>query len=190
MSAKDYITTLGISPSGNYVVSSHDFGTIAWDVDFANPRQLHNTSEHSDIGINAAGNDAFVFINFDNGALTSVDLETGSRIELFNVFDENTDTSIHVSGKAYDKPGWVVVSTYFCRAPGQAVGWACNKVFIVELAANPRILNLAHTYNCGQDFWTEPHAVPTRDLRRVYYNSDWGSCGIDAEVMRIDVPTF
>ena len=91
---------------------------------------------------------------------------------------------------ALDKPGWAVVSTYFCRAPGEAAGWACNKVFIVELAANPRILNLAHTYNCGQDFWTEPHAAPTRDMRRIYYNSDWGSCEIDAEIMRIDVPQF
>jgi len=181
---------VSMSPSGKYVVSSHDFGTLAFDVDFTNRRELHNTSEHSDIGINAAGNDAYLFINFDNGALTAIDLETDSRTELFNVFDENTDTSIHVSGKAFDRPGWAVVSTYFCRAQDGASGWACNKVFIVEMAANPRILNLAHTYNCGQDFWTEPHAVPSRDLRRVYYNSDWGSCGIDAEVMQIDVPPF
>ncbi len=178
---------VSMTPSGNAIVASFDFATIAYDVDFSNPRQLHDTTEHSDIAVNAQGRDTFVIINFDSGDLMMVDVQTAQRTNLFNIFQENTDTSLHVSGKAFDKPGWVVVSSYNCRAQP---GWACNKVIAVELAANPRILNLAHTYNCGADFWTEPHAVPSRDLRRVYYNSDWGSCGIDAEMMMIDVPEF
>jgi hypothetical protein len=178
---------VSMTPSGNAIVAAFDFASIAYDIDFSNPRILHEGTEHSDIAINAQGRDTFVIINFDTGDLMMVDIETAQRTNLFNIFQEDTDTSLHVSGKAFDKPGWVVVSSYFCRAQP---GWACNKVIVVELAANPRILNLAHTYNCGQDFWTEPHAVPSRDLRRVYYNSDWGSCGIDAEMMMIDVPEF
>lgn len=184
------IDHVSMSPSGKYVIASFDRASIAYNANLTNPRQLHDTSEHSDIGIDAQGNDTFVIINFDSGALMSINLETGQNTTLFNIFQENTDTSIHISGKAFNKPGWAVVSTYNCRAPGGTVGWACNKIFAVELKANPRILNLAHSYNCGRDFWTETHAVPSRDLRRIYYNSDWGSCGIDAEVMQIDVPAF
>ena len=178
---------VSMTPSGNAIVASYDLGTIAYDVDFSNPRQLHHATEHSDIAINAQGRDTLVIINFESGDLMMVDVQTAQRTDLFNIFEENTDTSLHISGKAFDKPGWVVISSYNCRAQP---GWACNKVIAVELAANPRILNLAHTYNCGMDFWTEPHAAPSRDLRRVYYNSDWGSCAIDAEVMMVDVPEF
>jgi hypothetical protein len=178
---------VSMTPSGNAIVASYDLGSIAYDIDFSNPRQLHHTTEHSDIAINAQGRDTFVIINFQSGDLMMVDVQTAQSTNLFNIFQENTDTSLHISGKAFDKPGWVVMSSYNCRAQP---GWACNKVIAVELAANPRILNLAHTYNCGMDFWTEPHAVPSRDLRRVYYNSDWDSCAIDAEVMMIDVPDF
>ena len=178
---------VSMAPSGNAIVASFDLGTIAYDVDLTNPRQLHHATEHSDIAINARGRDTLVIINFDSGDLMMVDVQTAQRTDLFNIFEENTDTSLHISGKAFEKPGWVVVSSYNCRAQP---GWACNKVIAVELAANPRILNLAHTYNCGMSFWTEPQAVPSRDLRRVYYNSDWESCAIDAEVMMVDVPEF
>ena len=70
------------------------------------------------------------------------------------------------------------------------IGSAWLQVFAAELKPNGRILNLAHTHNCGQDYWTETHAVANRDFTRVYYNTDSGSCGIDAEVMMIDVPPF
>ena len=50
------------------------------------------------------------------------------------------------------------------------------------------VVQLAHTYNCGADYWTETHAATNRDLTRVWFNSDGGSCGIDAEVYRLDVP--
>lgn len=181
---------VSMTPSGNAIVASFDDAVIAYDVDFKNPRQLHYGTEHSDIAVDAQGRDTLVIIDFGSGDLASVNVQTAQRTNLFNIFNEDTDTSIHISGKAFGKPGWAVVSTYNCRAPAGQVGWACDKVFVVELAPNPRILNLAHTYNCGADYWTEPHAAPSRDLRRVYYNSDWGSCDIDAEVMMIDVPEF
>ena len=97
------------------------------------------------------------------------------------------NTSIHVSGKGYNKPGWVVVSSYNCKNLG---AWTCEKVMAVEIAEAGRVLNLAHTYNCGTNYWTEPHAVVNRDFTRIYFNTDHGSCGIDAEVMMLTVPDF
>ena len=114
------------------------------------------------------------------------DLETGEATRIFDIYDD-ANTSIHISGKGYDRPGWVIASTYNCKVPG---AWSCEKVMAVELQPNGRILQLAHTHNCGDDYWTETHAAVNRDFTRVYFNTDSGSCGMDAEVMEITVPAF
>ena len=184
------LDAISMSPSGRFIVASYWDGVYAYTVDFADRRQLGTKAEHSDIAVNAAGNDSFVHIVFadveDGGWLVADDLVTGERVRIFDLYD-NANTSIHISGKGFDRPGWVIVSTYSCKVPG---AWSCDKVMAVELADNGRILNLAHTHNCGEDYWTETHAVTNRDLSRVYFNTDSGSCGIDAEVMEITVPTF
>ena len=130
-----------------------------------------------------------VYIDFtaseNGGFVVAVDLVTGQTTRYFDLYD-GTNTSIHFSGKAYNRPGWILVSTYNCKVDD---GWACEKVFALDLA-DGTIVNLAHTYNCGAEYWTETHAVTNRDLTRVYFNSDAGSCGTNAEVYRIDVPTL
>ena len=178
------------SPTGKYVVASAESGTYVYDADLTNQRLLTEASEHSDIALSADGRDAYVYIDFESssetaGFLTSVDMDSLERTKLFDAYD-SANTSMHISGKGYDKPGWVVVSTYNCSAKG---AWTCEKVMAVELDGG-RILNLAHTYNCGEDYWTETHAVVNRSFTHVYFNSDGGSCGMDAEVYRLDVPTF
>ncbi len=175
------------SPSGDYVMASMEDGTYVWDFDMTNGRLIFEGGEHSDIAFGPTGNDTYVYIDFtassNGGWMMAIDLVTGEETRLFDLYDD-ANTSIHVSGKAYDRPGWVVMSTYNCKVPG---AWSCEKVFAVNIA-DGRIVNLAHTYNCGDDYWTETHAVTNRDLSRVYFNSDAGSCGIDAEVYKIDVP--
>ncbi|MBH0054623.1 MULTISPECIES: hypothetical protein [unclassified Salinibacterium] len=178
------------SPTGTYVVASAESGTYVYDADLSNQRLLTEASEHSDIALSADGRDAYVYIDFDSasetaGFLTSVDMDSLERTTLFDAYDD-ANTSMHISGKGYDKPGWVVVSTYNCNAEG---AWTCEKVMAIELDGG-RILNLAHTYNCGEDYWTETHAVVNRSFTHVYFNSDGGSCGMDAEVYRLDVPVF
>lgn len=175
------------SPTGRYVMAGFWEGTYVWDADMTNERLLFEGAEHSDIAIGPSGNDTYVYIDFtassNGGWMMAVDLVTGEETRLFDLYDD-ANTSIHVSGKAYDKPGWVVMSTYNCKEPG---AWSCEKVFAVNIA-DGTIINLAHTYNCGTDYWTETHAVTNRDLTRVYFNSDAGSCGTDAEVYQIDLP--
>ena len=128
-----------------------------------------------------------MWIDFvDSGWAIATDLETGAETRLFDLYDD-ANTSIHFSGKAYDTPGWVVASTYSCKENGSP--WSCRKVFAVNVHT-AEIVNLAHTYNCGADYWTETHAATNRDLSRVWFNSDAGSCGINAEVYRLDVPNL
>ena len=182
---------VSMSPSGKYVVSSSDAGTHVYNADMSNKRLLTEAIEHSDIGYDADGSEAYVYIDFKNGSATagwlvSVNMDTLDRTKIFDIYD-NASSSVHISTKNYDKPGWALVSSYNCKVPG---AWTCDKVFAVELKPNGRILNLAHTYNCGDDYWTETQAVVSRDFSRVYFNSDSGSCGEDAEVFRIDVPEF
>ncbi len=177
------------SPTGDFVMASFWEGTVAWDADMTNERLIFAGAEHSDIALGPTGNDTYVYIDFtasqNGGWIVAVDLVTGETRRYVDLYD-NANTSIHFSGKAYDKPGWVVASTYNCKEPG---AWSCEKVFALNLA-DGAIVNLAHTYNCGNEYWTETHAVTNSDLSRVYFNSDGGSCGIDAEVYRIDVPAL
>ncbi len=184
------------SPTGDYVMAGYWHATVVFDADLTNPRTINDKADHSDIALSAAGRDTFVTVNYNSGPdagwLTATDLETLTVTRLFDLYADAT-TSLHISGKAFDRPGWVVVSTYRCKVPG---AWTCNKVMAVELGGHhdvdgaSRVVNLAHTYNCGDDYWTEPHAVANRDLSRVYVNSDAGSCGIDAEVYEITVPAL
>lgn len=182
---------VSMSPTGRYVLAGYLEGTRSYNADMTNPRIVTEAAEHSDIALDRNGRDAYVYIDFNassptDGWLTSVDLATLQRTRIFDLYD-NANTSLHISGKGYERPGWVVVSSYNCKEPG---AWSCEKVMAVELATNGRILNLAHTYNCGDSYWTETHAVVNRSFDAVYFNSDGGSCGIDAEVYRAEIPPF
>jgi len=180
---------VSVSPSGQFAMAGYWEGTYVWNFDMTNERLIFEGGEHSDIAIGPTGNDTYVYIDFtaspNGGWVVAVDLVTGETKRYFDLYD-GTNTSIHFSGKAYDRPGWVVTSTYNCKEPG---GWACEKVMALNLD-DGTVVNLAHTYNCGDEYWTETHAVTNRDLTRIYFNSDAGSCGIDAEVYKIDVPTL
>ncbi len=185
------IDWVSMSASGEYVVVSGESGTYVYDADLSDRRLVTEASDHADLGYDIDGDDAYIYADFSvtsetSGWLVSVDLETLERTKVFDIYDDG-NSSIHVSAKSYDRPGWALVSTYNCKVEG---AWTCNKVFAVELVSEGQIVNLAHTYNCGNQYWTETHAVVNRDFSRVYFNSDSGSCGQDAEVFRIDVPSF
>jgi len=184
------IDNVSMSPSGNYVVVSGAEVTV-YDADLSNPRVLLPSSEHSDIAIGADGEDYYLHIDFESqdGDVVAINLKTSEKIVLFSMYEEKVTTSIHVSGKAFNKPGWAILSSYYPKDGGD--GWTYDKVFAITFDPTldeQIILNLAHTRNCAESYWTEPHAVPNRDLTRVYYNSNWGSCEEDAEAYQILVP--
>ena len=180
----DRLDWVSASPSGEHVVAGWWSRTVVFDADLSNPRLLVEGAEHSDLLLGASGEDVYVWIDFvDSGWAIATDLDTLEETRLFDLYD-NANTSIHFSGKAYDRPGWVVASTYSCKEDGSP--WSCEKVFAVNVHTT-EIVQLAHTYNCGAEYWTETHAATNRDLSRVWFNSDGGSCGSDAEVYRLDV---
>jgi len=135
----DHIST---SPSGQYCVASWGLGqggTRAYRTDFSTFTQLHDRSEHSDLASTAAGEDVLVYSAYDGddgGSAVMVRLSDGARTPLFPLYGPNSSaTSMHFSGTAKNRPGYVVVSFYGCRESGgdcnPANQWFVDKVVVV-----------------------------------------------------------
>ena len=170
---------VSMSPSGQSCVvsSTGSHGTVAYSRDFASSRKLHHTSEHSDLALNARGEDVFVAIDYQSsgGSVFMTNLATGERTDLFRTYLSGTVTALHFSGKAYNKPGWVVVSTYADHAARGNAGqqWLHRKIFAMSLEAKPRYLHLAHHHSEHAKYWSEPQASVNRDFTRIVFNSNW-----------------
>jgi len=166
---------ISMSASGRWCVVSHlagSGGTVAWDRQFQQSRQLHTTSEHSDLALDANGNDIFVAVDYqaNQGDVYMHNIDTNVRTNLFPTYMGGAATAYHFSGKAFDRPGWVLVSAYAGYGPNQ---WYMDKIYAVELTANPRILQIAHHQSRYSGYWTEPHASVSRDFTRILWSSNW-----------------
>lgn len=196
---------VSMSPSGKYCVVSwayNGMGTRAYTRDFTSPHnpavssqpyvQLHSQSEHSDLALNRNREDVYVAIDYQSGGgdVFMVNLDTGKRTNLFPTYLSGTATALHISGKAYDKPGWALVSTYAeynASNSGASIRnqslqqWFHRKVFAVSLEANPQIRPLAHADSTayghwGENaYWAEPQATVNRDFTRVLFNTNLNS---------------
>lgn len=191
---------ISMSPSGSYVVVSWysaDGGPVAYQRDFTSPVSVDSGSNHSDLVFGENGEEYYVAIDFwgDTGKLFMTNLATGVRTDLFDTYLNGTDTSAHFSGKAYDRPGWLLMSTY-SDDWGSNRQWLHYKVFAVQLKANPVILQLAHHHSTfggagrtGTDYWSEPQASVNRDFTRVIFNSNWGATSYnDVDAYLIELP--
>lgn len=180
---------LSMSPSGNYVVVSWLDKVVAYDRNLQNPRTIQKSSEHSDIALDENGDDIYVSVDYQsgNGAVFMVNLRTGARTDLFATYVNGTATAMHFSGKAFRKPGWVLVSTY--ANYGGATQWLHRKIMAVQLKATPVIYHLAHTHAVDNGYWTEPQASVNRDFTRVLFTSNWEvNSSMDLDAYMIEIP--
>jgi len=183
---------VSMSPSGDYcVVSGNDaIGTSAYSRDFSQRTQLHHGSEHSDIAIDANGDDVFVAVDYQSNAgdIFMLNIRTGVRTLLLPSYLAGTATALHISGKAFNKPGWIVLSTYADNSGDRQ--WFHRKVMAVELKADPRIYNLAFTHNVDNEYFTEPHASVNLDFTKVVFNSNWGTGSAkDVDAYMVEIPS-
>lgn len=202
---------VSMSPSGKYCVISGDdqAGTRAYRRDFKTPYrsgssapylQLHKKSEHSDLAFNRNKEDVYVAIDYqsDKGDIFMVNLETGVRKMLFPSYLKRTATAIHVSGKAFNKPGWVVISTYgehHADTPAQNLRhsadrqWLHRKIFAVSLDGKATVRSIAYANSDALSYWAEPHATVNRDFTRLLFNSTWnGSNARDMDAFMAAIP--
>ncbi|MDI1452148.1 hypothetical protein, partial [Polyangium sp. 6x1] len=182
--APDHIST---SPKGNYCVPSWGVpqGTRAYKTDFSGYTQLHDRSEHSDLAVTKGGDEVLVYTAYDGaneGNVVMVKLSDGTATPLFPLYGDNhAGAAMHISGASKNKPGYAVVGFYACsedygaKACDPSKQWFYNKVIAVELEANPKIYNLAHTHYGNAGYFASAQAVPNRDLTKVLFASTWES---------------
>lgn len=211
-----------MTPSGKYAIISWAYneplGTRAYTRNLTDKHpaatgndpyiKLHTQSEHSDIAILKDGSEVYVAADYtgNNGKLFMCDVETGARTDLLYTYDQGTATAYHISGKCYNAPGYVVVSTYgeHIGAQGDAenlrnkplMQWYHRKVFVMSLEANPtfKILCWADSdrrkeWPNNDGYWAEPQATVNNNLTRVMFNSSMNSFSVnDIEAFMVAIP--
>ncbi|HVZ72648.1 MAG TPA: hypothetical protein VHJ20_09755 [Polyangia bacterium] len=191
---KDRPDHVSMSPSGRWLVASGS-SVIAYSRDFKTQRQVAKHGEHSDIAVCANGHDCYASIDYDSneGWIYFFDIDTGTRTDLLRTYFNSAAAAMHFSGKAFDKPGWVLISTY---KPGGPKQWYFDKIFAMELEADPRIYQLGnHRSNGRESYAAEPQAVVNHDFTRILFDSNWDATtdqkkpgGQDVDAYEIRLP--
>jgi hypothetical protein len=195
-----------ISPLGNYFLvqmdkvceagrlgtDSHPCGLMVYDRDLQNGRGLLRIVGHSDTALDADGREVFVYQDIDTDTLSMLDLETGISTALWLLDFSHTGFGLHISGRAFQLPGWVVVSTH--DGDPAAYTWMDDSVFAVELKPGGRVVRLAQTHSLvdesmEHDYWAEPQASVNQDFTRILFTTNWGRSGSGAvEMYMIELP--
>jgi hypothetical protein len=201
------IDNVTISPSGNYFLAWFDSycergqpgndanpcGLMVYDRNLRNGRSLLRICGHADVAFDAQGREVLVYQDIDTDHISMLDLASGSVTELWAIDFDHTSLGLHFSGRAFQRPGWAVVSTYNGGHPTDYT-WMDDQVFAVELKAGGRVARLAHTHSLyseevEKDYWAEPHASANSDLTRVLFTTNWGRSGTEeVEMYLIDLP--
>lgn len=179
---------VSMSPSGRWFVRSGDdsLGTVAYAIDGSGRTvQLHHKSEHSDLGVLPGGHDFYASVDYqtNEGDLFAIDIDAGagSRKVIGHAYHDaaNPGTySMHFSAKAFDAPGWVVVSLY-----GAPSGPANLAIVNVMTGAT---YGVGLNYPPWSSYWDEPHAVANRNLSSIAVNGTFGqSANVDVYVVRL-----
>ena len=195
-----------ISPLGNYFLVYMDrycqpgqlgtpanpCGLMVYDRNLQNGRGLLRIIGHSDTALDAQGREALVYQDIDADQIAMLDLATGAITPLWPIDFSHTAIGLHISGRAFNRPGWAVISTHDGDAASHT--WMDDSVFLIELKANGRVVRLAHTHslvdgNQEHDYWAEPQASANRDLSRVLFTTNWGRSGTEeVEMYLIALP--
>ena len=182
---------VSMSPSGKYAVVSWtgSNGTRAYTRDFASFRQLHTTSEHSDLAFGPNREDLFVYTDYTAGQIVAKNLDTGASFNLTALYPASGSSyAAHISGQAFGKPGVVAISTYADYAnygstrPDPKLQPQYRKVFLAELKPGGRLLSVAHIRGTGTGYFDEPQATISRDGTRIMWASNLGAGTSDSFV--------
>jgi hypothetical protein len=155
---------------------------MVYDRTLENGRGLVRIIGHSDVALDAQGNEVLVYQDIDTDYISMVDLATGTVTRLVEIDFSHSATGLHFSGQAFQQPGWVLVSTHCGSIPSAT--WMDDQIFAVELKENGRIVRLAHTHSVfteavEHDYWAEPQASVNHDFTKIVFTSNWGRTGTD-----------
>ena len=199
----DYVSA---SPSGRHVVVSWPGdagGTRAYTRDLKDSFELPTASKHAGLAYGPQKQDYYVFADYGKNQLSAVDLDSHERIDLRSLHPaKGGNYTLDISGQAYDKPGWAVVSTYGEKkddasdesAPQERAEY--RKVWLVELKAGGRALSVANVRTnasaiggsskgaapqaAGDPDFFKPQASASRDLSRIVFADNFGRGPIES----------
>lgn len=204
------------SPSGQHclVAAPYPTGTRIYKRDFSHPfsasvphpyLQVSTEDHDSDMALNRAGEDVYVSVNYNQGQgrgeVYMVNLATQARTRLFDNHVGGTIGGLQFSGKGYQQPGWMLVSSHAERTHGPdpsrwirnlrhehpARQWHHRKLFAVSLDqtdanGKPLVKSIANMHNdwwlpdAGRvHAWPVPNATVSRDFSRMLFSATWNS---------------
>ena len=196
--------SVSMSPSGEYVFAHFEYceegvgtyespcGAMVYTPDLSSGWGLVRNAGHGDLAFDAEGREVFVFQDNDTDHLSMIPLAGGPIEPLWPIDFSYTPLSFHISGRAFDRPGWVLVSVV--DGDAEAHTWMDDHLFAMELRPEGRIVHLAHHHsivdeNMEQDYWAEPHGTVNRDFTRALFTTNWGRSGTgEVEMFMIVLP--
>jgi hypothetical protein len=196
-----------ISPLGNFFIAdfsdhycepgqlgtdAEPCGPMVYDRDLENGRGLLRIAGHGDVALDAQGREVMVYQDVDTDNISMVDLASGTVTPLWPIDFSHTSIGLHISGRAFNRPGWALVSTH--DGDPAAYTWMDDQVFAIELEPGGRVVRLAHTHSLvdesqEHDYWAEPHASVNPDFTQVVFTTNWGRSGTEeVEMFLISLP--
>jgi len=186
---------VSISPLGNYVVvdyadyiSGRYHGVEVYSRTFNFIWQKPLGPGHSDLGIDANGNEILVMDSYDSdsnkGFIKKYVLSSGVETTLLSFspfFDD------HISCRSDQQRSFCFVSTfdYIGRLTADSSSWLPfeMEVFALKLDGSRQIFRIAHHHSRrfspitpdpdSSIYWAEPHATVSREGKRILWGSNW-----------------
>jgi hypothetical protein len=194
-----------ISPLGDFVFAQFEpcevglgsyelpCGAMVYTRDLTDGWGLVRNSGHGDLALDRDGNEVFVFQDNDTDYLSMVPVAGGAVELLWPIDFSHTPLSFHISGRAFNRPGWVLISVV--DGDAEAHTWMDDHLFAMELRPNGQIVHLAHHHSIvneeeeEHDYWAEPHGTVNRDFTRALFTTNWGRSGTgEVEMFMIVLP--
>jgi len=183
---------------------AHPCGVMVYDRDLTNGRGLLRIIGHYDLALQAEpqdealdrqGREVMIYHDIDSDYISMLDLTSGAVTPLWEIDFSYTAIGLHFSGRAFDRPGWGVVSTHDDDVATHT--WMDDQIFLVELKPGGRVVRLAHTHSLVDEsqpveyyYWAEPRASANPDLTRALFTTNWGRFDTgDVEVFMIALPS-
>jgi hypothetical protein len=200
------VDSVTISPLGDYFLAFLDeycewnqlgddaspCGLMVYNLELKEGRGLLRIVGHSDLVLDMNGKETLVYQDIDTDYISMLDLASGVVTPLWPIDFTYSPIGLHFSGRGYNLPGWVLVSTYNGAQPSAT--WMDDQIFALELRPNGRVIRFAHSHslvdeNQEHDYWAEPHATVNPDFTRILFTSNWGRSGTgEVDTYLIELP--
>jgi hypothetical protein len=183
-----------VTPNGDYVMilwgepgGGPCQGGELFDLDWNRVGRVTKGCHHGDFALDTRGRQVFVM-----SAANDPDFSDAAYIVGYSIPECKAKPllkvdwyfGLHISGRCWKRPGWVVVSTFHewneeggGPEHGDPEGdWDPfeNEIFALALDGSGTVERIAHDHVEKRKYFEEPHAVTNRDLTRIAFSSNWG----------------